>query len=160
MKTHKRRKQSRNRGLTTYGKGCRQGERGSGSKGGKGMSGSGKRASQKVQFAQRLAARYGAKSYFGRAGFTSRSTAKEKKDVMNLEQIQKDFDTSKKIDLKNYKILGDGSGFKGTIIAKSASKSAIEKMEKAGGKIEVEEEEKEKVVVEKKEVLAKEGKKK
>jgi len=159
----KRRKFSRQRGLSTFGKGARQGTRGKGSKGGKGMSGTGKRGGAKEQFGMRMALRNGAKKYFGKQGFTSRSNVRKHSDVMNLEEIQRRFDLNKKIELKGYKILGEGEGFKGTIIAKSASKSAIDKMEKAGGKIEVEEreEEEEKVVeVVKKEKKKVEGKKK
>ena len=37
--------------------------------------------------------------------------------------------------MKDYKILGNGEGFKAEISAKAATATAIEKMEKAGGKI-------------------------
>jgi ribosomal protein L18E len=40
-----------------------------------------------------------------------------------------------KIDLNGYKILGKGDGLKVEIIASQASKTAIDKMQKAGGKI-------------------------
>jgi large subunit ribosomal protein L15 len=135
----KRRKHSRQRGLSTYGKGARQGTRGSGNKGGVGMSGTGKKAGQKKQFGLRYALKHGVESYFGRRGFTSRSTKKKISNVINLEDIKKKYDISKKIELKEYKILGEGEGFKGTIFAASASEQAKEKMEKAGGEIIVEE---------------------
>ena len=50
-----------------------------------------------------------------------------------------------KIDLSGYKILGEGEGFKAEIKAKSATKSAIEKMEKAGGKLILSEQKEEEV---------------
>ena len=153
----KRRKFSRQRGLSTFGKGARQGTRGSGNKGGKGMAGTGKKGGAKKQFALRYALKHGYESYFGRRGFTSDRRAKKEQKVMNLEEVQRRFDISKKIEIPGYKILSDGEGFKGTIVAKSASASAIEKMEKAGGKIVVEAEKEEKVV-EKKEMIKKEEK--
>jgi len=54
---------------------------------------------------------------------------------MNLHEIKMKYGKEKEIKLENYKILGEGAGFSSTIYAESASKSAIEKMEKAGGKI-------------------------
>ena len=58
---------------------------------------------------------------------------------MNLTDIKanlfkKDGDT---IDLKKYTILGTGDGFKATIKANKASATALEKMKKAGGSIEL-----------------------
>ncbi|MFZ5955021.1 MAG: uL15 family ribosomal protein [Nanoarchaeota archaeon] len=131
MNLKKRKKTSRIRGSRTFGWGFRQRHRGKGCKGGKGMSGSGKRADQKKQFALNI----GEGNYFGKRGFTSRSTAKKKNYVINLSDIQRKFEGQKEINLKNYKILGNGEGLKVTIVAKSASKVAIEKVEKAGGKI-------------------------
>lgn len=123
------------RGSKGCGGGFRQKRRGKGNTGGKGMAGTGKRASQKVQFGQIIAREHGFEKYFGKAGFTSASTEKKKKYQMNLADIQKKYKDQKEIVLEQYKILGEGEGFKSTIKAKAASKSAIEKMEKAGGKI-------------------------
>ena len=134
MRVKKRTKFSRQRGNTSHGWGARQRHRGKGCRGGVGMSGTGKRASQKQQLGQIIARKYGAEKYFGKKGFTSRRTQKNKEDCINLDDIRKNH-FAEKIELKSYKILGLGEGFKATIIAKSASKSAIEKMEKAGGKI-------------------------
>ena len=39
------------------------------------------------------------------------------------------------MDFSKYKILGNGEGFKAEIKAKAATKGAIAKMEKSGGKI-------------------------
>ena len=135
MKIKKRSKSKRFRGSKGCGGGFRQKRRGKGNTGGKGMSGTGKRASQKVQFGQNIARVAWFERYFGKQGYTSASTANKKKDELNLDDIQKVYGDKKEILLKGYKILGRGNGFKTTITAESASKSAIEKMEKAGGKI-------------------------
>jgi ribosomal protein L15 len=76
-------------------------------------------------------------AYFGKQGFTSRGTKRKKDDKINLDDIKLNFfkKDGDKIDFAGYKILGEGVGFKAEISAKSASKSAIEKMNKAGGKI-------------------------
>jgi len=134
MKFKKRKKISRQRGGKTHGWGAKQRHRGKGCQGGKGMAGSGKRADQKKQKALMTAKKKGVKKYFGKQGLTSRRTAKRKDNIINLEDIKKKFGEGK-IELKDYKILGQGDGFKAEIIAKSASKSAVKKMEKAGGRI-------------------------
>jgi ribosomal protein L15 len=61
--------------------------------------------------------------------------------MINLVDIKRNIfvKEGQKIDLKKYRILGMGEGFKAEILAKGATASAIEKMEKAGGKIIVEE---------------------
>ena len=139
MKLKKRKKSSRIRGARTCGYGFRQKHKGHGNKGGFGMSGTGKKADHKKQAAEIMAKKAGAKKgYFGGGGFTSMSTAKKVNNVLNLDDIKKRFEKESKIDLKKYKILGRGDGFKAEITAKQASKTAIEKMEKAGGKIIVE----------------------
>ncbi len=137
MKVKKRKKNSRIRGARTCGYGFRQKHKGNGNKGGVGMSGSGKRGDQKKQKALGIAKKARAKSYFGSGGFTSRKTEKSRAKAINLREIKNDFfeKDNQKIDLKDYKILGNGEGFKAEINAKEASKSAIEKMTKAGGKI-------------------------
>jgi large subunit ribosomal protein L15 len=134
MKLKKRTIRSRLRGARTCGYGFRQQHKGHGNKGGYGMAGTGKRASQKQQKALMMAKAAGFKSYFGRQGMTSASTKRKKTKQLNLLDIKKKY-SSVKIDLKDYKILGKGEGFKAEITAKAASKSAFEKMEKAGGKI-------------------------
>jgi ribosomal protein L15 len=134
MKLKKRTIRSRLRGAKTCGYGFRQQHKGHGNKGGFGMSGTGKRASQKQQKALMMAKEAGFKTYFGKQGMTSASTAKKKTYQLNLQDIQKNY-SGTKIDLKKYKILAKGDGFKAEISAMAASKSAIEKMEKAGGKI-------------------------
>lgn len=125
MKLKKRNRRSRIRGTRTCGWAMKK-HKGSGNRGGKGFSGSGKRADQKKTMV--IKHFY---PYFGQQGWTSRRVAKEKVKVMNLVDIKHE----KEIKLEEYKILAEGNGFAGTIHAKSASKLAIEKMEKAGGKI-------------------------
>jgi len=139
FKIKKEKKNRRYRGSKGCGGGFRQKRRGKGSHGGKGMSGTGKRSSQKMQFGQIVAKNAGFEKYFGKSGYTSASTAKNKKDELNLDDIQKTLGHQKEIVLEGYKILGRGEGFKSVIKAETASKSAIEKMEKAGGKIVIKE---------------------
>jgi len=141
MKNKKRKKSSRmhGRGMGTHGGGARKKRKGSGHKGGKGMSGSGKRADQKKTLITKL---YG-HSYFGKQGITSKKTERDKRKRINLQQVQENLEKYGKksgdkfeIDLKDYKILGKGKVKNKLIInSKEASKSAIEKVKKAGGEI-------------------------
>ncbi len=135
MKLKKRKKRSRLRGARTCGWGFRKKHKGHGEKGGFGMAGTGKRAKHKKLKALMIAREKGFENYFGKRGFTSASTKKKKEKVINLRDIARNYGSSGKIELKGYKILGEGKGFKAEIHAKEASKSAIEKMEKEGGKI-------------------------
>ena len=142
IKLKKRRKSSRmhGRGMGSHGWGARKKHLGSGHRGGVGMSGSGKKAGQKISMLKNL---YENK-YFGKQGVTSRGTAHKVNKVMNLDYISSSIEQLKKkyvnkegiLDLSDYKILGDGEiKIKLTIKAKAASKSAIEKINKAGGKV-------------------------
>ena len=141
MKTHKRKKRSRyrGRGMGTHGTGARKNKRKSGHKGGKGMSGSGKRADHKKT---RITKIYGHK-YFGKKGITSIGTKRDTRKRINVQQIESNLENYGKkkgdgfeVDLKDYKILGKGEIKNKLIIkAKEASKSAIEKVKKAGGEI-------------------------
>ena len=148
MKTKKRKKSSRmhGRAMGTHGWGARKKHKKSGHRGGKGMSGSGKRADHKKTLVTKL---YGGK-YFGKQGITSRGTKRDKRDRINLQEIELNLETyikkeiAKKtkdgfeINLINYKILGKGEiKNKLIIMAKEASKSAIEKVKKMGGKIQL-----------------------
>ncbi len=134
MKLKKRTIRSRLRGSRTAGYGFRQKHKGHGNKGGFGKSGTGKRASHNRQRAMMWAEKEGFKSYLGKSGMASASTAKKKTFQINLSDIQRNYEGNK-IELKKYKILGRGDGFKAEIYAREASKTAIEKMEKVGGKI-------------------------
>jgi ribosomal protein L18E len=76
---------------------------------------------------------YGNK-YFGKKGITSKRTAKKRTNTINLRGLNKY--KEKEINLKDYKILGDGEITKAiTITAKAFTKSAKQKIEKVGGKI-------------------------
>ncbi|MDP2947251.1 MAG: uL15m family ribosomal protein [Nanoarchaeota archaeon] len=141
MKTHKRKRTTRTRGGKTQGWGFRQKHKGHGNKGGFGMAGAGKRADHRRQLARDMAK---PGKYFGKQGYTSKGTAKKKYDKINLRDIKLNYKENK-IDLSGYKILGEGEGFKAEIKAKSATKSAIEKMEKAGGKLILSEQKEEEV---------------
>tara|TARA_Y100000034_G_scaffold820_1_gene984 strand:- start:755 stop:1258 length:504 start_codon:yes stop_codon:yes gene_type:complete len=148
MKTKKRKKSSRmhGRAMGTHGYGARKKHKKSGHKGGKGMSGSGKRADHKKTLINKL---YGGK-YFGKQGITSKGTKRDKRNRINLHEIELNLETyikkgiAKKtkdgfeINLKSYKILGKGEIKNKLIIkAQEASKSAIEKIKKAGGEIQL-----------------------
>ncbi len=149
MKTKTRTKSSRMHGrkMGTHGWGARKKHKKTGHRGGKGMSGSGKRADHKKTLVLK---KYGHK-YFGKQGITSKGTKRDKKQRINLQQIELNLEkygqqTGKgfEINLKNYKILGTGEVTQKLIInAKEASKSAREKVKKAGGEIVIKKEEKE-----------------
>lgn len=143
-KTKKRKKSSRmhGRGAGTHGWGARKKHKKSGHRGGKGMAGTGKRADQKKTLITKL---YG-HSYFGKQGVTSRKTERDKRKRINLKDIE--FNLTKygkktgekwHVDLPNYKILDSDEDYlvknKLVIKAESASKSAEEKVRKAGGEI-------------------------
>lgn len=144
MKTHKRKKRSRLRGSKTAFYGARKKHKKSGHRGGKGMAGSGKRADQKKTLILKL---YGNK-YFGKQGITSKGTERNKDDKINIQQIQDNVENFVKkgiakktgfgyeLNLEDYKILGDGEiKDRMNIKARSASKTAVEKVKKAGGDI-------------------------
>ena len=150
MKTHKRKKSSRmhGRGMGSHGWGFRKSHRKKGHRGGKGMSGSGKRGDQKKTLVIKM---YG-KEYFGKAGITSRKTERDKRKRLNIGDINKNIESYGKkkgdkweVSLEDYKILGDGEVTnKMSIKAKEASKSAIAKVKKAGGEIVISEAKEEK----------------
>ena len=152
VKTHKRQKKTRmhGRNMGTHGGGARKKRKGSGHRGGIGMAGSGKRADQKKTLVLKL---YG-HNYFGKQGITSRGTKRDKRDRINLRDIElkkeklgKKKGDAYEINLETYKILGDGEVKNKLIIkAKEASKSAIDKIEKMGGKIILVGKEKEEII--------------
>ena len=143
IKTHKRRKSSRmhGRGRGSHGWGERKKHKKKGHRGGKGMSGTGKRADQKKTLVIKL---YG-HEYFGKRGITSKGTERDKRKRINLFSIEQNLESYGKkqgdkweINLKDYKILGTGEVKNKLIIkAKEASKTAIEKVKKSGGEIQV-----------------------
>jgi large subunit ribosomal protein L15 len=141
MKLKKRTKSSRMHGrkMGTHGGGARKKRKGSGHRGGKGMAGSGKRADHKKTLVTK---KYG-HGYFGKQGITSKKTQRDKRDRINLQQVEMSLEKYGKkikdaweIDLRNYKILGEGEVNNKLIIkANQASKSAIEKVKEKGGEI-------------------------
>ena len=136
MKTHKRKKYSRahGRGMGTAGLGSRKNNRSSGNRGGTGMSGTGKRADHKKTLVTK---EYG-HGYFGKQGITSKGTKRDKRDRINVGEIEK-YAKNGKVELKSYKILGAGEiKSKLTVYAKEASATAIAKVKKAGGEIVIE----------------------
>ncbi len=141
MKLKKRKKSKHQRGNTTYGHGARKKWKKSGHRGGCGMAGTGKRADQKKSLVIKL---YGNK-YFGKQGITSKSTAKKINKVINLKDIENNYDSlmerfgkSGVLEMSDYKILGEGElSRKVKLKVKEASASALQKFENAGGEVEV-----------------------
>jgi large subunit ribosomal protein L15 len=146
MKKGRKSTKMRGKGAGTHGWGARKKHKKSGHRGGKGMSGSGKRADHKKTLITNL---YGG-NYFGKKGVTSRGTKKDKSRKINLREIEqklivfvekgiaKKTSNGFEINLKDHKILGTGNTTnKLIIIAKEASKSAIEKIKKNGGEIQL-----------------------
>jgi len=143
MQTKKRSKSSRMHGrkMGTHGGGARKGRKGSGHRGGKGMSGSGKRADHKKTL---VIKKFGNK-YFGKQGVTSRGTQRDIRQRINLYDIELHLEKYGKkvgdkweLNLSKYKILGQGKIKNKLIIkAKEASKTAIDKIKKAGGDIQL-----------------------
>jgi large subunit ribosomal protein L15 len=149
MKLKKKKKSVRMQGrhMGTHGWGARKKHVSSGHQGGRGMGGSGKKGGSKKTLIHML---YG-HDYFGKQGITSKGTLRKKNPVMNLGILEKNLESLKAkhlkkegkeeiLDLSEYKILGEGEIKTKLIIkVKAASKSAIEKIEKIGGKIIIEE---------------------
>jgi large subunit ribosomal protein L15 len=152
IKTHKRKKSSRmhGRGRGTHGWGERKKHKKSGHRGGAGMAGTGKRADHKKTLITKL---YG-HGYFGKKGITSKKTQKDKRKRINIRDIETNLEryikkgiakkTAKgngfEVNLESYKILGPKNKnyepkIRLIIKAKEASKTAIEKVKKAGGEI-------------------------
>lgn len=143
----KRRKVTKYRGSHTHGGGSKKKRRGAGNRGGRGMAGSGKRADQKKPTILKL---YG-NSYFGKKGFNSKIRKNIKSiSIQTIENkiynwlnkgiLKKEGDLIS-INLKSMgynKLLGSGRiKNKYNIEVEYASKKAIEKIEKSGGKINV-----------------------
>jgi len=139
-----RSKRSRIRGRKTCGWGIRKKRRGKGSRGGKGMAGTGKRAGHHRTWVFRYIP-----DYLGKKGkgFRSMGQKKNKKlTPISILQIASKLDyflkegTAKKtekgieINLKGYKVLSQGKVEKAiTVKANAFSESAIRKIKEAGG---------------------------
>jgi len=130
MKLKKRRKSSRPDKTGRHG--SRKKHRGSGSRGGVGLAGTGKRAGHKITSIS-------PKTYFGKKRkISDKKKIKKKTKFINLKGIQRLIEKKGKreLDLKDYKILGEGEIKEKVIIkAKAASKSAEKKIKEAGGEI-------------------------
>lgn len=130
------------RGHRSYGKGSHKKARGGGNRGGRGMAGLHKHKwSYTVKYAP---------DHFGKIGFTRHSAVSEEIEAINLkdldekaEQLLKEKVAEKEGDnikinvlkLGYGKVLGSGKLTKPLIVeAKTFSKSAIKKIEEAGGK--------------------------
>ena len=132
-----RHRRSRLRGRRTAGYGYKKKHRGKGSKGGKGMSGTGKKAGQKHTYVLR----YFPEGYFGKKGFHPEKNTGLKLKQINLDEIEEHLPKfikegiAKKsgniieINLKGYKILSRGKiKEKVKIIASAFSAKAEEKL--------------------------------
>lgn len=144
MTTRRRKKITRQRGSRTCGAGTKK-RRGSGNRGGFGMAGSGKRADQKKPGLINL---YG-NDYFGKHGFVRQTTVHYR--AIGLEYLDRKIDGLAQkgkaehkanvytIDLGSMgigKLLGNGTTSKKMrVTVERASKSAIEKIKKAGGEV-------------------------
>ena len=144
MTVNRRKKNTRQRGSMTHGWGAKKKHRGKGHQGGAGMAGSGKRADSKKPSIWKD------KHYFGKFGFVSK-TPKVKINAVNISYIEqhinkflsgnliKKEDGFYSLELEKLgfnKLLGDGRiSTKFRIKAPYASKSAVEKVKRAGGEV-------------------------
>ncbi len=126
----KRKKSTRFRGNTTHGYGSMKKNRGSGHRGGVGRAGTGKRSDTKKPNIWKF------KNYFGKHGFKRKNSFKI--NAVNIAYLEEKFKESE-INLADHgfnKLLGNGQpSRKYKLKVEFASKSAIEKIEKAGGKV-------------------------
>jgi len=145
MTPKKRTKRSRYRGTHTHGRGAKKKARGKGHRGGVGMAGTGKRGDAKKTL---ITKEYG-NDYFGTTiRVAGRDTRKvegvdlrkivDRLDNLSKKGISKKTKDEWDLDLTGKKVLCTGElKVKLNIKAKSASKGAIEKIKKSGGKIEL-----------------------
>ncbi len=132
MVVNKRKKNSRQKGSYTYGWGSKKKHRKAGNRGGRGMSGTGKRSDHKKTKILKL---YG-NNYFGKFGF-KRPVQKKEIKTINIGDLEKFKEND--IDLKKLgygKLLGKGKiNKKLNVNISSFSKIAKEKIEKMGGQV-------------------------
>lgn len=123
-----RAKKTRMRGSHTHKWGHKKKHRGSGSRGGTGMAGTGKRADhRKISTLKKYP------DYFGKHGF--HSIWQRKRDVINIDELPMQQELN--LDKMGYtKLLSRGKpALKYTITVREASEKAKQKIEAAGGKI-------------------------
>jgi len=127
IKSKTRKKNSRHRGSHTHGGGFKKKGRGKGHRGGIGLAGSGKRADHKKNLKLHP---------FGKSK-TLRRKLIPKMPSINLRDIVARLKKGQtEVNFEGYKILGTGEvKTKLTIKASAASKSALDKIKKAGGEI-------------------------
>ncbi|MBW3012181.1 uL15 family ribosomal protein [Candidatus Woesearchaeota archaeon] len=122
------------RGNQTHGYGSKKKHRGAGSRGGRGMAGTGKRADTNKPSIN-------PSTYFGRHGFTSIKKLKQKVKTINIGELSGIEAKSGVIDLTALgytKLLGKGEvSQKYSVKVKQASKRAVEAIEAKGGSVEV-----------------------
>lgn len=134
FKMKKRRKKNiKLRGSKTHGWGSKKKHRGAGSRGGRGMAGSGKRADQKKTLILKL---YG-KKYFGKYGFKRPKKIVKEDKIINIEDLKKFDKTEIDLSKEGYtKLLSRGKVFgKLKVTVEKASKKAINKIKELGGEI-------------------------
>ena len=136
MAVNKRKKNSRQRGSKTHGWGAMKKHRGAGNRGGRGMSGSGKRSDQ---LKPSIIKKYGLQSYFGKHGFKRPQKVRTRIRAINISDLIKFKAQDVNLNELGYnKLLGSGSvNKKYNIIIASCSKTAKEKIENAGGSIKI-----------------------
>lgn len=136
-----RARRSRLRGRKTAGYGYKKKHRGKGSKGGKGMSGTGKKAGQKHTWVLKNFP----EGYFGKKGFSPEKNTGLRLNQINLDEIEqkipqfikkgiaKKTGNEIEINLKGYKVLSRGKlKEKVKIIASAFSAKAEEKIKEGG----------------------------
>lgn len=136
MTFKKRRKAKRYPGSQTHGRGAKERTRASGSRGGYGMAGTGKRGDQRKTLVIKMT---GGNNYFGKNRALRAGKKPKKLKVINLDDISLHHSDKKEINLVGYKILGDGHlTLKAKIKASKASSSAKEKIKSSGSQLELE----------------------
>ena len=139
----KRKKVTRMRGSHTHSRGAKKKARGSGHRGGIGMSGTGKRGDQKKSL---ILKKFGNK-YFGK-NKVSRGAVKKNLPVITLKKINTDLGSFLKkgvakenngvyeFNFAKYKVIGNFPlEFKARIEVGGASKGTLESVKKSGGEI-------------------------
>lgn len=135
-RTTRKRKSRKQRGLWSHGWGHKKKHRGKGSRGGKGMAGSGKRADTKKPTIINL---YG-NDYFGRHGFVvPQKKHVEAINVKDLPALMEQHHLTGEVNLNSLgygKLLASGTlPHPVKVTVERASKQAIEKVKSAGGDV-------------------------
>ncbi len=150
MVTNKRKKFSRQRATHTHGWGSKKKHRGAGSRGGRGLAGTGKRGDAKKTLHWKNS------KYFGKHGFKKKGMKIEINPI-NIDYIEENISKFKKedglVDLNKLgynKLLGKGKiKSKLNLKVDYASSKAVEKVKKAGGEVILTKKEKEQKTEEK-----------